>query len=46
MLPIENNCDEAPLIYDLTADVERQYVRQRAEVVVRWSYESLDDRGD
>ena len=30
MLPNENNCDETPLIYGLTADVPRQYVRQRA----------------
>jgi hypothetical protein len=46
MFPNENNCHETPLIYGLTADVPRQYVRQRAAVVVRWNYEGLDDRGD
>ena len=45
MLSNENNCDETPLIYRLTADVPRQYVRQLAAVVVRWNYKDFDDRG-
>ena len=37
---------KTPLSYGLTADVPRQYVRQRAAVEVPWNYEGLYDRGD